>query len=402
MVAAYKVPNEVTRKSLEIFHQSSNFVGSINRSYDDKFAVEGAKIGNSIDIRLPNQFKAFDGPDMTLNFQEANEQVTTLTLNRYKSVPLQFTDKDLTLSVDDFTERFMRPAMVQLAAVVEADCFSMYSDVYNQVGVAGTIPNSLKVLNQARAKLSDSLAPAAERSMILNTDAMVEIGDSQKTLFNDTGSISKTYKTGLLVSNAGFGDIYENTMIPVHVNGSATGAITVTAPPTEGTSVINLTGTGTQVIRKGTILTIANVNSVHPETKASYGKPQQFVVTADATASGGAYTAVQVSPPFIASNTNPLQNITALPAGAAVVTLVGSANTSYAQNLAFHKNAFAFASADLILPKGTDFAGRAAFDGISMRIVRDFDVKTANFYSRADIIYGYKTIRPQAACRITA
>jgi hypothetical protein len=278
----------------------------------------------------------------------------------------------------------------------------MYADVYQQVGTAGTIPNGLKVLNQARAKLTNSLAPSADRNIILNTDAMVEIGDSQKTFFNDSAALSKTYKTGILSSTAGFGDIYENTMIPVHTNGTATGAHTVTLTPTEGTSTINITGTGSQIITKGTILTFALCNSVHPETKVTTGTAQQYVVTATNTASGGAYTAVTVSPAFIASTSNPLQNITALPLTSAVVTIVGSASTSYAQNLAFQKNAFAFASADLILPKGTDFAGRAAFDGVSLRIVRDFDVKTANFYSRADIIYGFKCIRPEAACRITA
>jgi hypothetical protein len=396
-------PTAVTRKALMVFHQKASFLGAVTRSYDDSFAQEGAKIGDTLKIRLPNQYKSFTGLDQTANFQDTTEASVDLKITTVRSIPLKFTDLDLTLSLDDFSARILEPAMAQLAADTEADMYnSVYADVYQQVGTAGTIPNTLKILNQARAKMTDSLVPSSDRTVILNTDAQVEIVDAVKGLFQDSSRVAAQYRDGIMGTTAGFGDIYESTLIPVHTNGTATGAHTVTGAPTEGTSVINITGTAAQTLARGTVFTIANVFSVHPETKTSTGKLQQFVVQALATAVAGAYTAVSVSPAFIASATNPRQNINALPAGAAVVTLVGAASTSYAQNLAFHKSAFVFATADLQVPKGAAFAGRDSMDGVSMRIWKDWDIRTGIQYTRADIAYGYKTVRAQAASRITA
>jgi P22 coat protein - gene protein 5 len=396
-------PTAVTRKALMILHQKLTFIGSINREYDDSFAKSGAKIGDTLKVRLPNKYKTFTGLDQTANFQDTPETSIDVKVQKIRSLPLKFDDWELTLGMDDFSSRVIEPAMAQMAADIEADVLSTaYADVYQQVGTAGTIPNTLKILNQSRAKLTDSLTPSGERSMILNTDAQVEIVDAVKGLFHDSSKVSKQYRDGIMGTTAGFGDIYETTQVPVHTNGTATGAHTVTAPPVEGSSVINITGTGTQIIRKGTVFTVAGVFMVHSETKVNTGKLQQFVVTADATAVAGAYTAVSVSPAFIASATNPRQNISALPAGAAVVTLVGAASTSFAQNLAYHKDAFTFVTADLSEIKGAAFHARESYDGISMRLWRDWDIKTGLQFSRLDIAYGFKTIRPEMACRITA
>ncbi|MET3414820.1 P22 phage major capsid protein family protein [Methylobacterium sp. 1030] len=401
MANSILTPTAVTREALRILHQKLNFVGSINRSYDDSYAKEGAKIGDTLKIRQPNQYKVRTGA--TLSAQDTNETSVDLKIQTQKGVDVNFSSAELTLNLDDFSKRILDPAMAVLAANIEADAFNMYKDVYQQVGAPGTVPNSLKVLNQARAKLTDSLAPTTDRSIILNTDAQVEISDALKGLFNPQDKISKAYRDGVLAPNTvSFGDIYENTIVPVHTNGSATGSLTVTGAPVEGSNTINLTGTGTQTLTKGTVITIAGVQSVHPETKVASGKLQQFVVTADVAAVGGSYTGVQVSPAFIASNTNPRQNISALPATSALVTVSGSASTGYAQNMAFQKDAFAFATADLIMPKGVDWSAREVMDGLSMRIVRQYDINNDKFPCRIDIMYGYATIRPQLACRITA
>jgi P22 coat protein - gene protein 5 len=396
-------PTAVTRKALMVFHQKASFIGAVTRSYDDSFAKEGAKIGDTLKIRLPNQYKSYTGLDQTANFQDTNETSVDLKITTVRSIPLKFTDLDLTLSLDDFSARILDPAMAQLAADTEADMYnSVYADVYQQVGTAGTIPNSLRVLNQARAKMTDSLVPSSDRSVILNTDAQVEIVDAVKGLFQSSEKIKAQYNDGIMGTTAGFGDIYESTLIPVHNNGTATGAHTVTTTVTEGASVINITGTGVQNLTRGTIFTVAGRFAVHPETKVSTGKLQQFCVQSLATAVAGAYTAVSVSPAFIASATNPRQNIASLPTAADVITIVGAATTPYAQNLAFHKSAFVFATADLQEVKGAAFFGRDTMDGISMRIWKDWDIKTGVQYCRADIAYGYKTVRAPAACRITA
>jgi hypothetical protein len=386
-----------------VLHQKLTFVGSINTDYDDSFAKKEAKIGDTLKVRTPNAYKTFLGLDQTANFQDTNEQSLDVKLNRIRSLPFKFDDVELTLSMDNFTDRVIEPAMAQMAADIEADVLTnLYGDIYQQVGVPGTIPNTLKVLNQARAKLTDSLAPSAERSIILNTDAQVEIVDAVKGLFHDSSRVQKQYREGVMGTTAGFGDIYETTQVPVHTNGTATGAITVTGAPAEGSIVINLTGTGTQVLARGTVFTIAGVFSVHPETKVNTGKLQQFVVMATATAVAGAYTAVSISPAMVALGTNPRQNISALPAAAAAVTMAGAASTAYAQNLAYHKDAFTFVTADLQEIRGAHFFARENYEGLSLRMWRDWDIKTGVQFSRMDIAYGYKTIRPQLACRITA
>lgn len=393
----------VTRKALQIFHQKATFIGAVNRQHDNSYMQNGAKVGDTLKIRVPNRYKSFTGLDQTANFQETQEVSVDLKVNNIRSVPLKFTDTELSWSIDDFAARILEPAMAQLVADVENDfATGVYWKIANQVGTAGTVPNSLKVLNQARAKLTDNLVPGANRSMILNTDAQVEIVDAVKGLFQDSSRVAAQYREGVLGTTAGFGDIYESTIVPVHTNGTATGAHTVTALPTEGASVINITGTGTQTIKRGTVFTIANVFAVHPETKATTPKLQQFTVLADATAVAGAYTAVQVYPAFIASTTNARQNIAALPAAAAPVTMVGAASTGYAQNLAFHRDAFVFATANLSVPKGSAFAAEETYDGITLRIWKDWDIKTGIQYTRADIAYGFEAVRADAACRITA
>ena len=388
----------VTREALRILHQKLNFVGSINRTYDSSFANEGAKIGDSLKIRLPNQYTVRSGA--TLSAQDTTETSTTLQVATQKGVDVNFTTAELTMDIDSFSQRILEPAMSVLAANIEADALNMYKDVYNQVGTAGTTPNTLKVLNQARAKLAKGLAPTDNRCTILNPDAQVEIVDAVKGLFQDSGKIAKQYREGLMGRTAGFGSIYENTLIPTHTNGSMGGTPLVdTASAADGDATLHIDGvTSGNTWTQGTVFTIAGVNRVHPETKEDTGELQQFVVTADTTFTGGEAD-VPISPALHSAGAD--QVISALPSDNDAITVVGSASTGYAQNLAFHKDAFAFATADLLMPKGVDFGAREVLAGISMRIVRDYDINNDKLPCRIDVLYGYKTIRPELATRIT-
>lgn len=398
MANSLLTPTMVTREALRVLHQKLNFIGSINRSYDESFAKTGAKIGDSLKIRLPNQYVVRTGA--TLSAQDTTENSVTLQVATQKGVDLNFTSVDLTLSLDDFSARIIEPAMAVLASNIEADAFNMYKDVYQQVGTAGTIPNNLKVLNQARAKMTDSLTPAGDRSVCLNTDAQVELVDAVKGLFQDSSAIAQQYRDGLMGRTAGFGNIYENTIIPVHTNGTMGGTPLVNGASQTGATIAidGLAASGT--VTKGTVFTLAGVFSVHPETKVSTGKLQQFVVTADATASSGAIAALAISPSIVTSGAT--QNVTGSAADNAAVTFVGSASTGYAQNMAFHKDAFAFVTADLVKPDGVDWSARETIDGLSIRMIRQYDINNDKFPCRLDILYGYKAVRPQMACRITA
>jgi hypothetical protein len=382
-------PDMITKEALRILHQKANFIGSMNRAYDDSFAQSGAKIGDSLRIRLPNRYVVRTGA--TLSAQDTTEQATTLQVSTQKGVDLNFTSNELTLSLDDFSKRILEPAMAQLAASVESDAFNMALDVPNAVGVAGSATTFKNVL-EARKKLSDNLAPTAERRLILNTQDNVDLVDSLKGLFQDSSTISQQYKEGMVGKTAGFDAIYENTLIPNFTNGAGAGYL-VNGAAQSGSSLIVDTGTGT--MPKGTIFTIANVYSVHPESRLSTGILQQFVVTANYT--GGAGT-VSIYPAIVASGA--LQTVNAVPADNAAITVYNTASDVTTTSLAFHKDAFTFATADLVMPKGVDFAAREVYDGISIRVVRQYDVNNDAFPCRLDILYGYKAIRPQLACRI--
>lgn len=389
-------PTAVTRKALQVLHQKLNFVGSINRSYDDQYAKEGAKIGTDLKIRLPNEYVVRTGA--TLSTQDTVEQSTTLTVATQKGVDLNFTSVDLTLSLQDFSDRILEPAMAVLAANIEADALTMVNDIYQTVPNIGSAITLNRALT-ARKLLTDALVPTSERSLLLNTQDNLDLVDGLKGLFQDSETISKQYKDGMVGRTAGFGSIFENTLLGNTTSGTAaaTGSYTVNgAVTTNGsTSVALAAGTaGTFVV--GDVFTIAGCNRVHPETKADTGVLQQFVVTAAKTSGAGALSFA----PAIYTTTG-RQNVIAagMPNSAALVK-VGGASQVYKPSLAYHKNAFAFATADLVMPEGVDWSAREVYDGISMRIVRQYQIGTDTFPARLDVLYGYKTIRAQMAARI--
>lgn len=391
-------PTAVTREALRVLHQKLNFVGSITREYDDSYAKEGAKIGDSLKIRLPNQYTVGDGA--TITPQDTTESSVTLQVSTQKHVPMSFTSAELTLSMDDFSERIIEPAVSVLAAKIEADVLSnVYKDVYNQVNNHGASATFNKVL-QARKMLVDNLAPINDRQVCLNTQDNVDMVDALKGLFNAQETISKQNREGVLGKTAGF-TFAENTLLPSHTRGAATTAYTtstqVGALPVAATPVAAITvATGTGAMNKGDVFTIAGVFRVHPETKASTGTLQQFVVAADYVGGAGSVT---ISPAIVLAGA--AQNVV-IPSTSATASLsfAGTISTASGISLAYQKGAFAFATADLVLPKGLDFAARETHDGISMRILRDFDITSDKLITRVDVLYGYKTLRPQLAARL--
>lgn len=378
----------VTREALRVMHQKLNFVGSITREYDDSFARQGAKVGDTLKVRVPNQYVVRTGA--TLAAQDTTETSVDLKVQTQKGVDLNFTSVDLTMNLDDFSERILEPAMSVLAANIEADAMSMYKDVFNQVSNTGQPASFAKVL-QARKTLVDNLSPLAGRTCNLNTQDNVDLVDALKGLFNDKAALTKQYREGFMGRTAGF-DFMENTLWPSHLRGAGAGYLVNGASQTGATLNVN---TGTGAVKQGDVFIIAGVNRVHPETKQSTGIPQQFVATADFA--GGTGT-ISIAPAIVTSGA--LQNVSASPGAGAAITFAGTANTAHGISMAYQKGAFAFASADMVMPRGVDFAAREVFDGISMRIVRQYDINNDKFPCRLDVLYGYKTIRPQLACRL--
>ena len=389
-------PTMITRKALQILHQKCTFIGTINRQYDNRFAVSGAKIGDTLQIRLPNEYTVRTGA--TLSTQDTTEAKVDLQLATQKGVDVNFTSVDLTMDMDDFASRILEPAMAVLAANIEADAYSMYKDVSGIYDGDASAFSFLSVL-ESRKLLNDSLAPMdANRTCMLSTAHQVKLIDAVKGLFHDSRAIKQQYREGMIGRTAGF-DFYENTHVTDHTTGTAvktSGYLANDVTPQTGAAITVDTGTTTFLI--GDIITFAGVNAVHPESKADLGYLKTFTITAD---SGASATSLAISPAIVATGAK--QNVSqAVPDDAAVTKVGAAASELLNSSMAYHRDAFAIAFADLVMPDGVDFASRQVYDGISMRIVRQYRIGTDDFPCRIDVLYGYKTIREQLAKRIHA
>ena len=406
MTQSILTPTAVTREALRILHQKLNFVGNINRSYDDSFAQSGAKIGDSLKIRLPNEYTVRTGK--TLNAQDTSETSTTLTVATQKGVDINFSSAELTMSLDDFSSRVLEPAMSVLAANIEADALSMYKDVYNEVSDVGAAISIDNVL-WANEKLTNQLTPADMRTLLLTPRMNRNLVNGATSLYNDRTKVSEQFRKGMIGNEFfGFDSVYQNTLLKLHTTGTDDGTgdylTDIAAGEADGSAGELNIDTGAGSFKKGDIITIVGVNAVHPETKQDLGYLKQFVVTADATPGAGGGS-IFISPSIISSGAR--QNVSAAPADGVQIfkresddsTAIGNA-ADYYVGLGFHRDAFAFATADLIMPKGVDFSAREVMDGLSMRIVRQYDINNDNLPCRIDLLYGYKAIRPELAVRL--
>ena len=392
----------ITRKALEILENNLVISRNVNRQYDDSFAVEGAKIGSTLRIRLPDRALVTDGA--ALQTQDDNEQYTTLSVASQKHIGINFTSAELTMQLDDFAERVLKPRISQLASSIDADVANAYQNIYSSVGTPGTTPSTSLVLLQAQQKLNENAAVMSPRYATVNPAANAGLVEGMKGLFNPTDTISKQFKNGMMGTGVlGFDEVNMSQSIKQHTTGSRSTSDTILvngAVTTQGATTINLDGgTGSATIKAGDVFTIANVYAVNPQTRESTGSLQQFVCTSTATASSGAWTSVSISP-AIYTSTQALATVDSFPADNAAVTFVGAASTQYPQNLIYHKDAITLATADLLMPQGVDMASRQVHNGISMRIVRQYDINNDRLPCRIDVLYGYSTIRPQMACRM--
>ena len=388
----------ITRKALEILENNLVLTRNVNRQYDDSFAVEGAKIGSTLRIRLPDRALVTDGA--ALQVQDDNEQFTTLTVSTQKHIGVNFTSAELTMQLDDFAERVLKPRISQLASSIDADVANAYKYIGNSVGTPGTTPATSLVLLQAQQKLNENAAVMNPRYATVNPAANAALVEGMKGLFNPTDTVSKQFKNGMMGTGVlGLDEINMSQSIKQFTTGSrgATGNTTSAAVTSEGATTIALTVASNVTIKAGDVFTVADCYAVNPQTRESTGSLFQFVVLSDVTASG---TAVSVTVAPIYSSAHALATVDALPGNSKAVVFLGAASSQYAQNLVYHKDAITFATADLLLPQGVDMAARAVHNGISLRVVRQYDINNDRMPCRIDVLYGYSTIRPQMACRL--
>ncbi len=389
----------ITRKALEILENNLVLTRNVNRQYDDSYAVEGAKIGTTLRIRLPDRALVTDGA--ALQVQDDNEQFTTLTVASQKHIGVNFTTAEMTMQLDDFAERVLKPRISQLAASIDADVANSFLNMFQSVGTPGTTPSTTAVLLAAQQKLNESAAVMSPRYATVNPAANAALIEGMKGLFNPVSTISSQFKNGMFGEGIlGFDELNMSQSIKQFTTGSRTGAHSVTTTVSaQGTSTIAITGTGTQTIKKGDVFTINGVFAVNPQTRESTGSLQQFVVTEDVAAVAGAYAAVKISPAIYTSSVA-LATVSSFPQAGDTITFLGGASTQYPQNLVYHRDAIAFATADLLLPQGVDMASRQVHNGVSMRVVRQYDINNDRMPCRIDVLYGYSVIRPQMAVRL--
>jgi hypothetical protein len=386
----------ITAKALVVLHQKLNFVGSINRAYDSSFAQVGAKIGDTLRIRLPNQYTV--RTDMTLAPQNTVELNTSLSVTNVSGTDISFSSEELTLKMDDFSNRVIEPAVSVIAADIESRALAMALDVYNNVNGQGSA-QTFKNFLTGRKLLLDNLAPQSRQWLArINTQDNVDLVDSLKGLFQSSQRISTQYTDGVMGVTAGF-EFAENTHLQTFTRSAAV-SYAVNTTSTTGLSTLAVkTGTGTAL--HGEVFTIAGVNRVHPETKKDTGVLQQFVLTADAAGAGTQTWSISPAPYFSSPHAG-RDNVTKLPTANDAITFIGTASAAVGQSMVYHPDAFTFASADLVMPGGVDMASRAVKDGISIRLVRQFDINNGYFPCRLDVLWGCKAIRPQLAARIFA
>lgn len=392
----------ITKEALRILENNLAFTRRVNRQYDDKFAIEGAKIGYVVNARKPVRYIVTTG--QALNIQDATETQVPVTLTTQDHVDFQFSSADLALSVDDFKDRFLQPAVSALANKIDASGLGLYNQIYNAVGTPGTVPNAILTYLLAGVALDNNAAPMDDQRYVVITPKMqAYIVDALKGLFQQASAIAEQYLKGTMGRASGFQWAMDQNC-PTHTVGALGGTPLVNGAAQSGASLITdgWTAAVATRLKQGDVFTLAGVFGVNPQSRQSTGDLQQFVATADAASDGSGNLTVSISPSITISGA--YQTVTAAPADNAAITVLGAATTATPQGMAFHRDAFTLVTADLPVPNGVDKAARIADKqlGISLRMVRAYDINTDHWPTRIDVLYGWATLRPELACRIAA
>lgn len=407
--------SKITNEALMVLENELTFAGQVTREYDDQFAVSGAKIGNTLNVRRPGRFIGTSGP--ALNVEDFNETSIPVTLSTQFHVDTQFTTQDLALSLDMFSDRVLKPAIAAIANKIDYDGLIMAkNNTANIVGTAGTPPTSLLTYLTAGAYLDSEAAPRdGKRSCTVEPFTSATIVDALKGLFVPSDVISKQYKKGMMGRDSAGMNWYMDQNVASQTFGSyaaktlATNTSTFTGSLTTGwasSSTITLVASASSAtLNQGDIIQIAGVYAVNPQNRQAYGsgKLRNFVVTATTAVAGSPGTSIIVSPAIITAGQFQNVSVTATSA-TAVVTPFDKLGTVSPQNLVMHKNAFTLATADLELPDGVHFAGRASDKeiGLSIRVVRQYTINNDSIPTRLDVLYGWAPLYPELACRVAA
>lgn len=391
--------DQITLKAQSMLENELVLSGNVNKQYNPEFAKTGAKIGDVLRIRNPDRVLVTKGA--ALQVQEVHQRSTPLAVANQMQVAVEFGLAEQALSLDEYAELVLQPRISQMAATFDAElAVAAYQAAYFSVGTPGTTPATSQVLLAAQQKLDEAAISRSNRFAVVDPAANAGLVEGMKGFFNPSATISNQFKSGLMGTGVlGYKEISMSQSITTHLNGDWGTTITSTgAVVTQGQSTLPISFTGTsKTWRKGDVFTVANVFSVNPQTRKSTGSLQEFVVQADVT--GTSTATLSVSPPMYTAD-HPLATISAFPQATAVVTMRGSTNVAYPQNLVYDKDSIAMVTVDPAMPEGGAMVSRKQYKGISMTVVKDFDITNYRNICRIDIIYGFAVIRPEGVVRL--
>ena len=407
--------SKITNEALMVLENELTFTSEVDRNYDDQFAVVGGKIGNTVNVRRPGRFIGTTGPQ--LQVEDFNETSVPVTLSTQFHVDTQFTTQDLALSLDMFSDRVLKPAVAAIANKIDRDGLNLAKNATaNIVGTAGTPPTGLITYLTAGAYLDAEGAPRdGRRSCTVEPFTSATIVDSLKGLFVPQEAVSEQYRKGLMGRDSGGMNWKMDQNVVSHTFGSYSSAVlscnvtTATGFLTSGWAqssniTIAATSAASASLNQGDVITIAGVYAVNPQNRQTYGsnKLRNFVVNSAVTIASSGSATVNVSPAVITAGQ--FQNVSVQSTGSQSVTPFNNTGIVSPQNIIMHRNAFTLAVADLELPDGVHFAGRASDKeiGLSMRVVRQYTINNDSIPTRLDVLYGWAPLYPELACRVAA
>lgn len=390
----------VTREAALILTNNLKLAGFVNHDYEDQFARSGAKIGSVVNARMPVKYLLRRGQQ--LQPQASIETSVPVAIEFQTGVDLQFSMAEMVLDIDDYSKRFIQPAVATIVNDIDYQVGQLYKEVWNTVGAPGTIPNSSLTYMQAGALLDKTATPRdGRRHMVVGEDMMPPIVNANMALFNDGGKISKQYRTAMFGADTLGWDTWSmDQNMPRHTVGPLGGSPVVAGANQTGTALAT-SGWTTAGLRLnwGDTFTIANVYGVNPQSRQSTGVLQTFVVLADVVSAGGLAT-IPIAPAIITAG--PYQTVTQSPADLAPITVNGAAGTTSVIGLGFHEDAFTLVMVDLEKPQGVWAADRVSDKqlGVSLRLVKAYDIQSDSQPARLDVLWGRKAVRPEMAVRI--
>lgn len=392
-------PTIIAKEGLMQLRNNMVMGNLVHREYREEFR----KVGDTIRIRRPVKFVRTSGA--TRQNQDVTEAYIELVVNNRHHVSWGFTTQDLSLKIEEYSDRYITPAAIELANGIDTDLLALYDDVADSVGTPGTTPSTFMSIGNVGIRFEDNAVPQDMRSIVLNPDAEYNMADALKGSFDATLAKDTVRKAAL--GRVAKMMVYGDQNVSRHTTGTrvadtitVNGAVDDSYSETLNYSLINLNGfdSATGTIKAGDVFSISDVYAVNPRNRQSTGKPRQFVVLEDGTVSGSAVSNLKIWPRVISSG--PYQTVSKGIDNSDVPVFVGAAATSYPQNLGFHKNAFGLVMLPLELPRSATFKARQTMEGCSIRVIEDYDIDNDEEVIRLDVLNATKTLYNELACRL--